>query len=224
MTHLKKLYGFHTINKATIPSVLITLKTSETMKYSISLPKPFVNPLILAFLLIVVLAIFPSIAKAHRGAVDENDDCIIHVGYEGVHFTAYTPTLTGAKEYCKNIPQLGPTNFVFDYEGNKLRHTTVEFEITKEPEGTRIFYQKPKIIKTGNFNGLIDFSKYGAGDYLAHVAIVQKDKKLDTHLSFRVGFEEASYSKIFLISITLLVLFTVLFLMIRASKNIKPEN
>nr|WP_305907015.1 hypothetical protein [Methylomarinum sp. Ch1-1]MDP4519732.1 hypothetical protein [Methylomarinum sp. Ch1-1] len=83
-------------------------------------------------------------AYAHRGPADEIDTCRIRVGSEKIHFTAYTPTFTQGTGYCQAIPNIGPTNLVFDYEGHKLRNDTVEFEITKEPEGTRIFHQEPK--------------------------------------------------------------------------------
>jgi hypothetical protein len=78
---------------------------------------------------------------------------------------------------------------VFDYEGKSMRNLSVEFEITKEPEGTRIFYQEPQKVKTGTMNGSVDFSQYGAGHYLAHIAIVDKDKRLDSHIPFSVGLE-----------------------------------
>jgi hypothetical protein len=38
---------------------------------------------------------------------------------------------------------------VIDYEGKKLRHTTVEFEVTKEPAGTRVYYHSPEQITKG---------------------------------------------------------------------------
>ncbi len=175
------------------------------------------NVLLLIFLLNNLIA---SIAYAHRSAEDSIDDCRIRVGFEAVHFTAYTPSLSGATEYCNNIPGLGPTNIVFDYEGKKLRNITVEFEITKEPEGKRIFYQEPKKIKTGNFNGQIDFSKYGKGDYLAHVTIVHKDQRLDTHLPFRVGFEEKSYSRYIPLVLASIILIIVIGSMVFKSKSI----
>lgn len=145
----------------------------------------------LMLLFLLLAGVLPFTAQAHRGAADEIDACNIRVGLERVHFTAYTPALSGNKEYCKAIPQLGQTHLVFDYEGKQLRNFSVEFEITKEPEGTRIFYQEPQKIKTGTTNGVVDFRQYGAGNYLAHITIVDKDKRLDTHIPFSVGIEDA---------------------------------
>ena len=202
-------------------SILIDL--IETKKHSIIFVfltfygcLSYVFKLTIPFLVFAVL--LPTSVSAHRGAIGEIDDCRIRVGSERVHFTAYTPTLTPGKEYCKTIPQLGPTNLVFDYEGKELRNLTVEFEITKEPEGTRIFYQEPKTNKTGTVNGLVDFSQYGAGDYLAHVTIVHNGEKLDAHLPFKAGIEEKSYTGLIKIAF-FIALFLAIFLMIRKAKT-----
>lgn len=129
----------------------------------------------------------PSTVYAHRGANNEVDACNILVGHERVHFTAYTPALSSDKEYCQIIPHLGSTNLVFDYEGKGLRNLTVEFEVTKEPEGTRVFYREPTKIKSGTVNAVVDFSQFGAGNYLIHVAIVHKDKSIDSHIPLSIG-------------------------------------
>jgi hypothetical protein len=133
---------------------------------------------------------FSAPSYSHRGAADEVDVCRIRVGTEKIHFTAYTPTFTQSEGYCRFIPNVGLTNLIFDYEGKKLRDVSIEFEVTKEPEGTRIFYQEPQKAKTGSVKADVDFSKYGAGDYLAHVTIVHDGEKLDTHLPFVIGAEE----------------------------------
>lgn len=124
---------------------------------------------------------------AHGGAAVDIDTCRIPVAGHWVHFTAYTPAITADTEYCNSIPNIGMTNLVFDYEGKKLRKMTVEFEITKEPEGTRIYYQEPKKHKTGSINAVVDFNKHGPGKYLAHVTLVNEGKKVDAHVPFTVG-------------------------------------
>jgi hypothetical protein len=152
---------------------------------------------------------FSAPSYSHRGAPDEVDVCRIKVGTEVVHFTAYTPTFTQTEGYCRFIPNVGLTNLIFDYEGKKLRDLSIEFEVTKEPEGTRIFHQEPQKIKIGTVKADIDFSKYGAGDYLAHVTIVHDGEKQDTHLPFVVGAEEEKTSwrryLFFVISVAVLV-------------------
>ncbi|HUL11891.1 MAG TPA: hypothetical protein VLU73_06960 [Methylococcaceae bacterium] len=135
---------------------------------------------------IVLSALIPtSLTWAHGGASVEADKCRINVGPHLVHFTAYQPQLSGTTEYCNNIPELGNSVIVFDYEGKALRNMTVEFEVTKEPEGTRIFYKEPGTAPTGTINTAINFTT--PGDYLAHVTLVNEGQKIDAHVPFSVG-------------------------------------
>ena len=161
--------------------------------------------------------ILPSTASAHRGAKNEVDTCRFSVGDEVMHFSAYTPTFTGGKSYCHGIPYVGLTHLVFDYEGKKLRNTTVEFEVTKEPEGTRVYYHEPEKIKKGSVDAKIDFATFGAGDYLAHVTIMYKGEKLDSHLPFSIGVESEEDGMPFIIKVALILLALVIFAMVGMS-------
>ncbi|MGH8476087.1 MAG: hypothetical protein ACRERV_18500 [Methylococcales bacterium] len=126
-------------------------------------------------------------AWAHGGVAIEIDTCRIPVSGHWVHFTAYTPMTTADTEFCGEIPDVGMTSIVFDYESKALRKMTVEFEITKEPEGTRIFHQDPTTLKTGTFLIPVDFTGHGAGNYLAHVTLINEGTKVDAHSAFKVG-------------------------------------
>jgi hypothetical protein len=175
----------------------------------------------LFFLLMFTALVLPSIANAHRGARNEVDTCRFSVGDEVVHFTAYTPSVSGGKGYCQIIPSLGLTHLVFDYEGKKLRDTTVEFEITKEPEGTRVFYQKPEKIKKGSVDAKVDFSKFGASNYLAHVTVLYQGEKLDSHLPFSVGMESDESSFPTMVKVLLFLVVVIVAIMIWASRRKK---
>lgn len=166
--------------------------------------------LLLSFLL-------PSTASAHRGAKNEVDTCRFSVGDQVIHFSAYTPTFTAGKSYCHGIPNVGLTHLVFDYEGKKLRNTTVEFEITKEPEGTRIYYHEPEKIKKGSVDAKIDFATFGAGDYLAHVTIMYKGEKLDSHLPFSIGVASEDDGMPMVIKVALFFLVIVILAMVGMS-------
>lgn len=146
----------------------------------------------LGLLTLVVLALPVSSVWAHGGAAGtDTDQCRIPVGDQWVHFTAYVPSVTGDVDYCANIPFLGKTNLVFDYEGVKLRKMKVEYEVTREPEGKRVFYSEPKAYRSGTINKVLDFNKLGAGKYLIHVALVpESGKKVDAHIGFEVGAGE----------------------------------
>ncbi len=147
-----------------------------------------------------------STATAHRGAKGEVDTCRISVGDEVVHFSAYTPEISEGESFCHSIPEVGLTHLVIDYEGKKLRETTVEFELTKEPEGARIYYQKPEKIKKGSIEAKIDFNSFGAGDYLAHITIVNQGETIDSHLPFSVAVVQDNVPYKFIIPIVLVLL------------------
>ena len=143
--------------------------------------------------LIAMLVLFAPVGAtnlwAHGGVAIQIDTCRIPVGDQWVHFTAYTPQQSADTEYCNDVPYMGYTNLVFDYEGRVLTKLSVEFIITKEPEGKEIYKQDPKIHGTRTVNAIIDFSKPGLGesDYLAHVALIHEDKKIDAHLPFNIS-------------------------------------
>lgn len=179
---------------------------------------------------VLFLSIFlPTNVSAHRGAKNEVDTCRFLVGDEVVHFSAYTPTFSGGEGFCRSIPNVGETHLVFDYEGNKLRKTTVELEITKEPEGTRIFYHPPGIIKKGSIDAKVNFDQVGAGPghYLAHVTIMYQGEKLDSHLPFSVGVEPESdgVSVVIIAAIILAIIGLIVFIvMVRRYNRQNPDS
>lgn len=134
---------------------------------------------------LLLTSIMSSNAWSHGGASVDTDQCRVQIGSHLVHFTAYQPQLTGTTEYCNAIPEVGPTTVVFDYEGKALRNMTVEFEITKEPEGTRIFYQPPSTHANGTFNANVNFTE--VGKYRVHITLVNEGQKVDEHIGFNVG-------------------------------------
>ncbi|KAF3982153.1 MAG: hypothetical protein HFP81_01750 [Methylococcales symbiont of Hymedesmia sp. n. MRB-2018] len=195
--------------------------TAVDQRYSLFTQIRKIQILLSVLFLCVIL---PSTAFAHRGSTNEIDTCRISVGDEVIHFTAYT-AMTGGTGLCHVIPYVGPADLVFDYEGQKLRKTTVEFEITKEPEGTRVFYQAPEKIKKGTVDAKVDFTPYGEGNYLAHITIEHEGRKLDSHLPFSVGLESAEGGMSFMVIFLLLVLVVVVLAMIvmsRSKKNKEP--
>ena len=134
---------------------------------------------------LVVTSLLPVTAWSHGGASVDTDQCRVQIGSHLVHFTAYQPQLTGSTDYCNTIPETGPTVIVFDYEGKALRNMTVEFEITKEPEGTRFFYQPPGTHPKGTFNANVNFVE--SGKYRIHETLINEGEKVDEHIALQVG-------------------------------------
>jgi len=172
------------------------------------------------FLVLMLVSVLQQPAFAHRSNEDQNDPCRIQVGSEWIHFAAYTPAFTESKSYCRSIPKVGMTNLVFDYEGKQLRHVSIEFEVTKEPEGTRIFYRPPNTSKSGTVEGAVDFKQFGPGNYQAHVTLIENDNKADTHIPFSVGIEgDESYNGLKRVLFTFLVSAAIIYLCIRFARS-----
>ena len=168
----------------------------------------FIRSLSLALGLSLGALLPVSSVWAHGGASVDTDQCRIFVGPHLVHFTAYQPQLTGSTEFCGEIPELGTTTMVFDYEGKALRNMTVEVEFTKEPEGTRIAYLPPATHNTGTFNTTYNFTE--GGKYLAHVTLINEGVKIDAHVAFKVGTaknEISSSTKIIIATVLASVLY-----------------
>jgi len=166
-----------------------------------------------------VLALLASpMIWAHGGASVDTDQCRIFVGPHLVHFTAYQPQLSGTTEFCGDIPELGPTTLVFDYEGKALRDMSVEMEVTKEPEGSRVAYLAPSTHPTGTFNTTINFNE--PSKYLAHVTLVNEGERIDAHIPFKVGTSKTGLSSNTIIVI-LVVLVTGLYLFYLSSPGFK---
>ena len=137
--------------------------------------------------------IFSASLWAHGGAAGtDTDQCKMEIQGEWVHYTAYQPFKSPGEEFCENLPYLDtPTNLVFDYIGTKLRNIQVEFEVTKEPEGTRIYFQEATKHKTGTINASMTFKE--KGDYLVHVKLIpETGEPVDKHIAFTAGGGEAT--------------------------------
>ncbi|MEQ1738615.1 MAG: hypothetical protein ABL884_01805, partial [Methyloglobulus sp.] len=94
-------------------------------------------------LLIAFTMLFSASIWAHGGAKGtDTDQCKFELEPDHwIHYTAYQPNAFPAEEFCANIPrEKEALILVFDYQDQKYKNDTVEFEVTKEPEGTRVFF------------------------------------------------------------------------------------
>jgi len=157
--------------------------------------------------------LFSASLWAHGGAAGtDTDQCKMEIQGEWVHYTAYQPFKAPGEEYCENIPELNtPTNLVFDYIGTKLRNMMVEFEITKEPEGNRIYFQEATQHKSGTVNATITLKE--KGNYLIHVKLIpEKGEPVDKHISFSAGGgEKASAGSYGLYALVIFALLYILY-------------
>ncbi len=135
--------------------------------------------------------LFSSALWAHGGAAGtDTDQCKFELEPDHwLHYTAYQPNAYPGDEFCGSLPDTGvKTLLVFDYQDVRYRNMAVEFEVTKEPEGTRVFFQKAKKHKSGTVvlnlpNGVAE-----AGKHLIHITLIKDDGgRLDAHMSFQAG-------------------------------------
>jgi len=135
--------------------------------------------------------VFSTVLWAHGGAKGtDTDQCKFEMEKDHwVHYTAYQPKAYPAEEFCGNLPDINtPVQLVFDYQDERYRKRAVEFEVTKEPEGTRIFFMPAEKHKSGTVvlnlpEGVPDVSKY-----LIHITLLQDSgERLDAHMGFQAG-------------------------------------
>jgi hypothetical protein len=147
-------------------------------------------------LLVAAGLLFSSVLWAHGGAAGtDTDQCKFELepGH-WIHYTAYQPTAFPAEEFCGKLPSLNTkTQLVFDYQDVRYRNMMVEFEVTKEPEGVRVFYQEAKKHKSGTVVLDLPEGVKDAGKHLIHITLIpDQGNKLDAHMSFSAGGGQAT--------------------------------
>ncbi|ANE57072.1 MULTISPECIES: hypothetical protein [Methylomonas] len=135
--------------------------------------------------------VFSAAVSAHGGAAGtDTDQCKFELEKDHwIHYTAYQPKAYPAEEFCGNIPDTGSlTQLVFDYQDQRYRGMAVEFEVTKEPEGKRVFFQGAEKHKSGTVVLNLPEGVPEVGKYLIHITLLQDNgERLDAHMSFKAG-------------------------------------
>lgn len=138
--------------------------------------------------------LFSAALWAHGGAAGtDTDQCKFELEpSHWIHYTAYQPKAYPAEEFCGSLPgATTPTQLVFDYQDMRYRNMAIEFEVTKEPEGTRVFFQEAKKHKSGTVNLDLANGVPEPGKYLIHITLVpDQGERLDAHMSFTAGSGE----------------------------------
>jgi hypothetical protein len=135
--------------------------------------------------------LFSASLWAHGGAAGtDTDQCKFELEKDHwLHYTAYEPGSFPSEEFCASIPKLDEKILlVFDYQDQRYRGHAVEFEVTKEPEGTRVFFLPAAKHKSGTVELVLPNGVKEASKYLIHISLVpDKGEKLDAHMSFSAG-------------------------------------
>lgn len=147
--------------------------------------------------LLTFLGLFFSAALwAHGGAAGtDTDQCKFELEpSHWIHYTAYQPKAFPAEDFCGSIPATDSLiQLVFDYQDMRYRNMAVEFEVTKEPEGTRVFFEPAKKHKSGTIMLTLPNGVPDVGKYLIHITLVpDQGERLDAHMSFVAGKGQAT--------------------------------
>ena len=70
--------------------------------------------------------------QAHGGLSMEKDFCKLRLGPYAMHFTGYQPEVTGANEFCEDIPRVGHTVVALDALDEPLRDLPIEVRIIRD--------------------------------------------------------------------------------------------
>ena len=142
-------------------------------------------------LLAAFAVLFSASVWAHGGAKGtDTDQCKFELEPDHwIHYTAYQPNAFPAEEFCANIPrEKEALILVFDYQDQKYKNDTVEFEVTKEPEGTRVFFLEKAKHKKGTVELKMPNGVPEAGSYLIHITLVPDvGERKDVHMAFKAG-------------------------------------
>lgn len=84
------------------------------------------------WLLFLVLS---PVAFGHGGVVEEDDLCVIKIGYLRAHFKIYVPEERQHQEYCEDIPVRGDSVFVMEYQHDGLSEAEIDFRIIRNETG-----------------------------------------------------------------------------------------
>jgi hypothetical protein len=135
--------------------------------------------------------LFSASVWAHGGAKGtDTDQCKFELEPDHwIHYTAYQPNAFPAEEFCANIPrEKEAIILVFDYQDQKYKNDAVEFEVTKEPEGTRVFFLEKAKHKKGTVELKMPNGVPEAGKYLIHITLVpDQGERKDVHMGFKAG-------------------------------------
>jgi len=149
-------------------------------------------------------SLFTVAAWAHGGAAGtDTDQCKFELEpSHWIHYTAYQPSAYPAEEFCGKLPGTDTkTQLVFDYQDMRYRDMFVEFEVTKEPEGTRVFFLPSAKHKKGTINLELPNGVPEPGQYLIHITLLPdanatdnrvQGQRLDVHMGFKAGTGQAT--------------------------------
>lgn len=173
------------------------------------------------FILILWAIFFSAVAFANGGGGPVGGGCRFSIGDFTLMFSAYQPQLTGDAKFCTEIPGLGSTNLVLDYESlegsaaqkkldldRQIREMTIEVEVKKGDQN--IFKRPSESFKKGIIESIVNFQE--PGEYLVEVKLTDPSgKTIDSHLPLKVGSGAGASLRNLIIAVAVIVAAVYLF-------------
>lgn len=127
------------------------------------------NPLTGLRLLLIsmsMMACAPGLTLAHGSVTPDADLCIIQIGYFKAHFKVYLPETHQHEDFCEDLPGIGNSVFVMEYEHDGLANAPIDFRIIRNVTG------QGRFTNLGHVEELGDLEKITV---LYHPAAIQPD-------------------------------------------------
>jgi len=121
---------------------------------------------LLAALAAIACICTPRPGEAHGSVTPDADLCIIRIGFFKAHFKVYLPTSHGHKDFCEDLPGIGNSIFVMEYEHDGLGAVPIDFRIIRNVTGKGRFTNFDHVTQLGELDDVTVFH---------HPAAIQQD-------------------------------------------------
>jgi hypothetical protein len=101
-------------------------------------------------------------AAAHGSVTPDADLCIIRIGYFKAHFKVYLPESHGHEEFCEDLPGVGNSIFVMEYEHDGLAEVPIDFRIIENVTGQGRFTNLDQVMRLGDLEDITVFHQPAA--------------------------------------------------------------
>lgn len=155
-----------------------------------------------------VALVLPLAAAAHGGLSMDEDKCKLTLGPYTMHFAGYQPQANGNREFCEDIPQVGPTVVVMDMADEALRAMPVEVRIIRDTgdesrmDAVTVFHLPPQRYPNGSVP--LEHNFVEPGRYVGLVAAGEKQQYV-SRFPFSVGEPRTPYGSYLLMILVPLV-------------------
>ena len=103
---------------------------------------------------------------AHGSVTPDEDRCIIRIGYFEAHFKVYLPESHQHRDFCEDLPAIGDSIFVMEYEHDGLASVPIDFRIIRNVTGQGRFTNADHVAAIGNLDDVTQFDSSAGRDPL----------------------------------------------------------